>query len=130
MRKNIQTQQAPEAIGTYSQAVCLGETVYISGQIGLHPKTMVLSNASVEAEVTQVFENLSAICEAATGSLDNILKLTVYLTDLSEITYVNEAMAHFFSAPYPARVALEVSALPKGARIEVEATMGLPKEKG
>ena len=124
MRQVVETKHAPEAIGTYSQAVRLGDVLYISGQIPLHPETMVLSNHSMEAEVKQVFDNLSAICEAAKGCLDDILKLTVYLTDLSEITIVNQAMTEYFSAPYPARVAFEVSALPRGARVEIEAVMG------
>lgn len=123
MRESIDTQQAPEAIGTYSQAVRLGDVLYISGQIPLHPETMVLSDASTEAQVNQVFDNLSAICKAASGGLAQVVKLTVYLIDLSDISIVNEAMEQYFSAPYPARVAFEVSALPRGARVEIDAIM-------
>jgi reactive intermediate/imine deaminase len=123
MRKVVDTKNAPEAIGTYSQAVRLGDVLYISGQIPLHPETMVLSDSSMEAQVNQVFDNLDAICKAALGSLEHVQKLTVYLIDLSDISCVNQAMEHYFSAPYPARVAFEVSALPRGARVEIEAIM-------
>lgn len=125
MKTPIQTDNAPEAIGTYAQAVRVGNTVYISGQIPLNPKTMELENGSMEAQVTQVFENLSAVCLAAGGSLDHLVKLTVYLMDLSEVFWVNQAMEKYFSAPYPARVALGVSALPRGARVEIDAIMVL-----
>ncbi|MDF1677930.1 MAG: Rid family detoxifying hydrolase [Legionellaceae bacterium] len=123
MRDVVETKAAPEAIGTYSQAVRFGDVLYISGQIPLHPETMVLSDDSMEAQVNQVFDNLSAICEAASGSLAHILKLTVYLIDLSDIATVNQAMERYFSAPFPARVAFEVSALPRGARVEIDAVM-------
>jgi reactive intermediate/imine deaminase len=124
MRQVIDTKEAPEAIGTYSQAVRFGDVVYISGQIPLDPETMVLSDGSMEAQVDQVFDNLSAICKASSGSLADLVKLTVYLIDLSDISWVNQAMTRYFSAPYPARVAFEVSALPRGARVEVDAVMG------
>ncbi|MDX2347022.1 MAG: Rid family detoxifying hydrolase [Legionella sp.] len=124
MRDIIATKAAPEAIGTYSQAVRFGGVLYISGQIGLNPKTIALSNHSIEAEIKQVFENLAAICHAASGSLENILKLTVYLVNLSDISWINQAMEHYFSEPYPARVAFEVSALPRDARVEIDAIMG------
>jgi reactive intermediate/imine deaminase len=123
MRKEVNTTEAPEAIGKYSQAVRCGDVLYISGQIPLHPKTMLLSDSSMEAQVNQVFDNLKAICKAASGSLANVQKLTVYLIELSDITCVNQAMEHYFSSPYPARVAFEVSALPRGARVEIEAIM-------
>ncbi len=127
MRDVIETKKAPEAIGTYSQSVRFGDLLYISGQIPLHPETMVLSDGSMEAQVNQVFDNLSAICEAAAGSLADVLKLTVYLVELSDISWVNQAMERYFTAPYPARVAFEVSALPRGARVEIEAIMGCVK---
>ena|SRR3990167_1690491 len=124
MRKIIETKAAPEAIGTYSQAVRFGDVLYLSGQIPLHPETMILSDSSMKAQVNQVFDNLAAICEAASGSLAHVLKLTVYLIDLSDMRDVNEAMTRYFSVPYPARVAFQVSALPRGARVEIEAIMG------
>ncbi len=123
MRDVVETTAAPEAIGSYSQAVRFGGVLYISGQIPLYPETMALADDSMETQVNQVFDNLSAICEAASGSLAHILKLTVYLVDLSDITMVNRAMERYFSAPYPARVAFEVSALPRGARVEIDAVM-------
>lgn len=123
MKEVINTQKAPEAIGTYSQAVRFADVLYISGQIPLDPVTMTLVNDSIEAEVNQVFDNLSAICQAASGSLAQVLKLTIYLLDLSAISIVNQAMARYFVAPYPARVALGVAALPRGARIEIDAIM-------
>jgi reactive intermediate/imine deaminase len=130
MKTVIETAQAPAPIGIYSQAVRFGEVLYISGQIPLHPDTMALVADTMDAAVTQVFENLSAICKAAAGCLDDVLKLTVYLVDLSDITYVNQIMETYFSAPYPARVAFEVSALPRGARIEVEAIMACTEVTG
>lgn len=125
MKTPIQTTQAPAAIGTYSQAIQCGDSVYLSGQIALDPKTMTLVDVSIEAEVEQVFNNLSAVCEAAQGSLDQLVKLTVYLIDLNDAVVVNQAMERYFSAPYPARVALGVSALPRGARVEIDAIMSI-----
>ena len=124
MKEMISTAHAPQAIGTYSQAVRLGDVLYVSGQIPLHPETMILSDDSMEAQVKQVFDNLAAICEASGGSLNQILKLTVYLIDLSDVSWVNQAMEQHFEAPYPARVALEVSGLPRGSRVEIDAIMG------
>ncbi len=124
MKEMISTEHAPQAIGTYSQAVRFGDVLYVSGQIPLHPETMILSDDSMEAQVKQVFDNLAAICEASGGSLNQILKLTVYLIDLSDVSWVNQAMDHYFEAPYPARVALEVSGLPRGSRVEIDAIMG------
>lgn len=124
-RKIIQTDQAPAAIGTYSQAVACGNTVYLSGQIPLDPKTMTLVNATIEDEIHQVFRNLRAVCEAAGGSLAGIAKLNLYLTDLGHFTKVNEIMAGYFEQPYPARAAVGVASLPRGARIEAEAVLVL-----
>lgn len=124
-RKIIQTDQAPAAIGTYSQAVACGNTVYLSGQIPLDPKTMTLVNATIEDEIHQVFRNLGAVCEAAGGSLAGIAKLNLYLTDLGHFAKVNEIMAGYFQQPYPARAAVGVASLPRGARIEAEAVLVL-----
>ncbi|TJY58946.1 RidA family protein [Sinimarinibacterium sp. CAU 1509] len=124
-RTIIQTDQAPAAIGTYSQAVRCGNTVYMSGQIPLDPATMQMVNDSFEAEVHQVFRNLRAVAEAAGGSLAQIAKLNLYLTDLSFFATVNEVMAEYFQAPYPARAAVGVAALPKGARVEADAVLVL-----
>ncbi|MBT8062924.1 MAG: RidA family protein [Xanthomonadales bacterium] len=120
----IFSENAPAAIGTYSQAVRHGDLVFLSGQIPLDPVTMDLVTASTEAQVRQVFENLQAVCEAAGGSLADIIKLTVFLTDMDEFPTVNEVMGEFFRAPYPARAALGVAALPRGAAVEMEAVMG------
>lgn len=124
-RRIIQTDQAPAAIGTYSQAVACGNTVYLSGQIPLDPKTMTLVNATIEDEIHQVFRNLGAVCEAAGGSLAGIAKLNIYLTDLGHFAKVNEIMAGYFQQPYPARAAVGVASLPRGARIEAEAVLVL-----
>lgn len=121
----IATQDAPGAIGAYSQAVKVGDTVYLSGQIPLDPKTMEVVSGGVEAQINQVFVNLSAVCKAAGGSLEDIVKLTVYLTDLGDFAKVNEAMAGFFEAPYPARAAIGVAQLPKDVPVEVEGVMVL-----
>lgn len=120
----IKTEHAPAAIGTYSQAVKSGNTVYLSGQIPLDPKTMELVEG-MEAQIRQVFDNLSAVAAAAGGSLSDIVKLTIFLTDLSHFTLVNQIMAEYFQEPYPARAALGVSELPKGAAVEMEAIMVL-----
>ncbi|MDF1780764.1 MAG: RidA family protein [Alcanivoracaceae bacterium] len=119
-RSIISTDQAPKAIGTYSQAVKIGGTVYLSGQIPLDPETMELVTDSMEAQIEQVFKNLSAVCQAAGGSLQNIAKLNIFLTDLSHFALVNEVMARHFVEPYPARAAIGVAALPKGAAVEMD----------
>ena len=121
----IATENAPAAIGTYSQAVKAGDTVYLSGQIPLDPKTMEMVTESFEAQAVQVFDNLKAVAEAAGGSLNDCVKLTVLLSDLANFAQVNEVMAKFFEAPYPARAAFAVKALPKDADIEVDAVMVL-----
>ncbi|BFM13755.1 RidA family protein [Simiduia litorea] len=119
----ISTDKAPAAIGTYSQAVKVNNTVYLSGQIPLIPETMEMVGNDFRAQATQVFKNLSAVCEAANGSLAQIVKLNLYLTDLSHFPVVNEVMAEFFEAPYPARAAVGVKELPKAAMFEAEAIM-------
>ncbi len=119
-RSIIKTEAAPAAIGTYSQAVQAGNTIYLSGQIPLNPETMLLVNESFEAEVHQVFKNLRAVLNAAGGDLSNLVKLNIFMTDLSNFTTVNEIMAEYFHEPYPARAAVEVSGLPKGAAIEAD----------
>ena len=124
-REIISTDKAPQAIGTYSQAVKVGTTVYISGQIPLIPETMELLNASVEEQIHQVFKNLAAITEAAGGSFADIAKLNVFLTDLSNFATVNQVMAEYFTEPYPARAAIGVAELPKGAAVEMDAVMEL-----
>lgn len=118
----IQTTGAPQAIGTYSQAVRTGNTVYLSGQIGLDPITMQLVEG-IDAQIVRVFDNLKAVAAAAGGSLDNTVKLNVYLTDLSHFTRVNETMATYFTQPYPARAAVGVAQLPRGALVEMDAVM-------
>ena len=123
-RTIIHTEQAPKAIGTYSQAVRCGDTVYLAGQIGLDPATMELV-AGIGPQIHRVFDNLKAVAGAAGGGLNDIVKLTVYLTDLNHFALVNEIMAAYFSAPYPARAALGVAALPRGALVEVDAIMHL-----
>ncbi len=127
MKKIIQTDKAPAAIGTYSQAVRAGDTVYLSGQIPLDPKTMELVGGSIDIQIRRVFDNLDAVATAAGGSLKDIVKLNVYLTDLGNFARVNEIMAKHFTQPYPARAAVGVSALPKGAQVEVDAVMVLPR---
>ncbi len=124
-REIIKTDKAPEAIGTYSQAVKVNDTVYISGQIGLVPETMEMITDDIEAEIKQVFSNITAICAAAGGSIDKIVKLTVLLTDLGNFATLNEIMSEYFSEPYPARAAYEVAGLPKGGNVEIEAIMVL-----
>ncbi|QSP95934.1 RidA family protein [Marinobacter salinisoli] len=121
----IQTEQAPQAIGPYSQAVKAGDTVYLSGQIPLVPETMELVSGDFAANTRQVFENLKAVCEAAGGGLKDIVKLNIYMTDLANFATVNEIMATYFKEPYPARAAVGVAALPKGVPIEMEAVMVL-----
>ena len=121
----ISTDQAPAAIGTYSQAVIHAGVLYVSGQIPLVPKTMEMVSEDIEAQISQVFDNLSGVVTAAGTTLDNALKFTVYLTDLTHFPLVNEAMAQRLNEPYPARAAIEVSALPKGALVEVDAIVAL-----
>lgn len=123
--KAIESKLAPEAIGTYSQAIQSANTVYLSGQIPLDPVTMKLCSDDVKLQITQVFENLLAVCEAAGGSLANIVKLNVYLTNLTHFSLINEAMSRYFAAPYPARAVIEVSALPRGAQVEIDGIMVL-----
>jgi reactive intermediate/imine deaminase len=124
-RQIIQTADAPKAIGPYSQAVRVGDTVYVSGQIPLDPVSGALVSGDIEAEIRRVFDNLRAIAQAAGGSLANVVKLSVFLTDLSHFAKVNEIMAGYFSEPYPARAAIGVAALPRGARVEVECVLSL-----
>jgi len=119
----IHTDQAPQAIGTYSQAVRHADMVFLSGQIPLIPATMELVTGGIEAQIRQVFDNLSAVCTAAGGSLADIAKLTVYLTSMEDFPHVNAIMGQYFSAPYPARAAIGVAALPKGARVEMDAIL-------
>jgi reactive intermediate/imine deaminase len=124
-RQTIQTNRAPAAIGTYSQAVRVGDTVYLSGQIPLDPSTGQLVTGDIDAEIKRVFDNLKAVAEAAGGSLAHVVKLTVFLTDLVHFPKVNEIMATYFSEPYPARAAVGVAQLPKGARVEMECILSL-----
>ena len=118
----ISTPQAPSAIGTYSQAVRCGDTIYLSGQIGLDPKTMQLVEG-IDAQVRRLFDNLQAVAAAAGGSLDDAAKLTIYLTDLAHFARVNEIMAAYFKQPYPARAAIGVASLPRGALVEADAIL-------
>jgi reactive intermediate/imine deaminase len=119
----IRTDQAPQAIGTYSQAVKVGNTVYLSGQIPLVPETMELVDGDMVASIRRVFDNLSAVARAAGASLADVVKLNVFLTDLSNFPLVNQVMAEYFSEPYPARAAIGVAALPKGAQVEMDAVL-------
>lgn len=121
MRKVISTPNAPSAIGTYSQAVQHDHTIYVSGQIPLVPDSMELISEDIDDQINQVFENLSAILHAGGGSLADVIKFTVYLTDLTDFPRVNEIMAQHVSEPYPARVAVEVSGLPRRAKVEIDA---------
>lgn len=121
--KTINTDAAPAAIGPYSQAVRAGDFVYCSGQIPLDPNTMEIVPGGIEVQTKQVFENLKAVADAAGTSLEHAIKLTIFLTDLGQFAVVNEIMAQYFSEPYPARATIEVSALPKGAIVEVEAVI-------
>jgi reactive intermediate/imine deaminase len=124
-RHIIHTDQAPQAIGPYSQAVRVGETVYLSGQIPLVPATMALVEGDIEGQIRQVFDNLAAVARAAGGGLDDLVKLNVFLTDLGQFPLVNQVMTDCFSEPYPARAAIGVAALPKGAEVEMDAVMVL-----
>jgi reactive intermediate/imine deaminase len=124
-RQTIHTPNAPQAIGPYSQAVRAGDTVYLSGQIPLDPATMQLVSGDIEAEIRQVFENLKAVAAASGGSLANAVKVNVFLTDLAHFAKVNEIMATYCSQPYPARAAIGVAQLPRGARVEIECVLYL-----
>ncbi len=124
----IKTEKAPQAIGTYSQAVKVGSTVYLSGQIPLVPETMEIVNGDMRSQIQRVFQNLQAVAEASGGTLAHAVKLTVYLTDLAHFALVNEVMASYFQEPFPARAAVGVAALPKGAAIEIDAIMQLNNE--
>ena len=119
----IQTDDAPAAIGTYSQAVKVDNTVYISGQIPLDPATMEVVGGGIEAEITRVFDNLKAVAAASGGSLADVVKLNIFLTDLGNFPTVNEIMAQYFQQPYPARAAIGVAALPKGVGVEMDAVL-------
>ena len=122
VKQTIQTDNAPQAIGTYSQAVRAGNTVYLSGQIGLAPATITLAEG-IDAQIHQVFRNLRAVAAAAGAGLEDAVKVTVFLTDMGEFARVNEAMAQYFTQPYPARAAVGVAALPRGALVEIEAIL-------
>ena len=124
-RKVIHTDRAPQAIGTYSQAVQCGDTVYLSGQIPLVPDTMEMVEGNMEAQIRRVFDNLSAVADATGGSLADIAKLNIFLTDLGHFPLVNQVMADYFQEPYPARAAVGVAALPKGAAVEMDAVLVL-----
>jgi len=125
-RSIISTEKAPQAIGTYSQAVKIDNTVYLSGQIPLVPKTMELVDGDMRTQITQVFNNLTAVAEASGGSLADVTKLNIYLTDLSHFPLVNEVMSEFFGEPYPARAAVGVAELPKASLVEMDAVLVLP----
>jgi reactive intermediate/imine deaminase len=125
MKKIINTEKAPKAIGPYSQAVQAGQTIYLSGQIPLNPETMELVTADISKQAEQVLENLTAVALAAGGNLANIVKLNIFLIDLAHFSIVNEIMEKYFAAPYPARATIGVAALPKGALVEMDAIMVL-----
>ena len=125
VKEIISTENAPQAIGTYSQAVKVDNTVYLSGQIPLVPATMTMVSDEFEPQVVQVFENMKAVCEAAGGSLSDIVKLNIFMTDLSNFATVNEVMAKYFSQPYPPRAAIGVRALPKDCLVEMDGVMVL-----
>ncbi len=124
-REIISTNRAPQAIGTYSQAVKSGNRVYMSGQIPLVPETMEMVDGDIEAQIRRVFDNLQAVAQAAGGGLEDVIKLNVYLTDLGNFPIVNQVMAEYFSEPYPARAAVGVAALPKDAAVEMDGLMEL-----
>lgn len=126
MKTIINTENAPSAIGTYSQAVKVNNTVYLSGQIALVPETMEVISDDFEAQAEQVFKNVSAVCEAAGGDINDMVKVNIFLTDLSNFAKVNEIMAKYFSEPYPARAAIEVAGLPKGVSIEIDGVLEIP----
>lgn len=122
-REVIHTDKAPQAIGTYSQAIKINETVYLSGQIPLVPETMVLIEGDIKVQIKRVFDNLKAVAIAAGGDLKDIAKLNIFLTDLTHFPIVNETMAEYFAEPYPARAAIGVASLPKDAQVEMDAVM-------
>lgn len=124
-RQIIQTDRAPKAIGTYSQGVKVGNTVYLSGQIPLDPATMTMVEGGMDVQIRRVFDNLKAVAEAAGGSLQDVVKLNVFLTDLAHFPLVNQIMAEYFAEPYPARAAIGVAALPRGAGVEMDAVLVL-----
>ncbi len=124
--QSIYTEKAPAAIGTYSQAIRAGHTVYLSGQIALNPQSMTVVSGGIEAEIEQVFTNLRAVCHASGGDFADIVKLNVYLTDLGHFPKVNEAMGRYFKEPYPARAVVEVAGLPRGVLIEIDGVLVLP----
>ena len=124
-REIIKTDQAPQAIGTYSQAVKVGSTVYLSGQIALDPDSMTLVDGDTEAEIRRVFDNLQAVARAAGGSLKDMAKLNVFLVDLANFATVNQVMAEYFQEPYPARAAIGVASLPRGASVEMDGVLEL-----
>ncbi|GAB4115200.1 MAG: Rid family detoxifying hydrolase [Gammaproteobacteria bacterium] len=130
MKQIIATSAAPAAIGTYSQAVAAGNCVYLSGQIGLDPQSMELVADNLELQLHQVFRNLAAVCAAAGGSLADLVKLNVYLLDMADFATVNQIMAEHVPEPFPARAALAVSGLPKGARVEIDGVMLIPQQRG
>lgn len=123
----IQTDRAPAAIGTYSQAIKAGHTVYLSGQIPLVPETMTMVSEDFSAQAEQVFKNVQAVCEAAGGTMRDLVKINIYLTDLSNFATVNDIMSQYFQQPYPARAAIGVAELPKGSQIEIDGVMNLPE---
>ncbi|GAA6186191.1 MULTISPECIES: RidA family protein [Alteromonadaceae] len=123
----IHTDRAPQAIGTYSQAVKSGTTVYLSGQIPLVPETMEMVSDDFKTQAIQVFENVTAVCEAAGGTTNDLVKVNIFLTDLSNFATVNEVMSQYFKKPYPARAAIGVKELPKGSQIEIDGIMELPE---
>ena len=123
-KTTISTSAAPAAIGTYSQAVCVGDTVYLSGQIGLDPSSMQMEEG-IDAQIVRVFDNLKAVAEAAGGTLADMVKVNIYLTDLANFSKVNEAMARYFDQPYPARAAVGVASLPRGALVEADGVLVL-----
>ena len=125
MKEIISTSKAPQAIGTYSQAVKVNSTVYLSGQIPLVPETMEMVEGDIEVQIRRVFDNLTAVCEAAGGSLQDIAKLNIFLTDLSNFATVNKIMAEYFQQPYPARAAIGVAQLPKDADVEMDGVLEL-----
>jgi len=125
MKEIISTEKAPQAIGTYSQAVKVGKTVYLSGQIPLIPETMEMVDGDIELQIRRVFDNLTAVCEAAGGSLQDIAKLNIFLIDLGNFAKVNEVMAEYFEQPYPARAAIGVASLPKNADVEMDGVLEL-----
>ena len=127
--KPISTPDAPAAIGTYSQAVRAGDTVYLSGQIPLDPKSMKLVEGDFEAQAKRVFDNLRAVCRAAGGDFDRVVRVTIYLTDLAQFPKVNDLMATYFKEPFPARVTVGVASLPRGAQVEIDAVMHLGPDR-